>query len=114
MACPPATFRPGDMPADVVSPKNAGIATCVGTSGDKSAGMSRDSRFRPPLHALAKKSMLNCRLRASVCCLARVGSQLGDARDRRVVVQAAVDKATADHGAGTALAAAAVDVNDSA
>ena len=75
------------------------------------------------------KSTYICRRRAARsrsnrCCdgdsghgvdgLAGAGSQLGNASDSGVIVEAVVDEETADHGRGTALAAPAVDVNDSA
>src|SRR5215203_4171910 len=58
--------------------------------------------------------MLRRRLRTRFAGLARARPQLGDARDCGVVIQSAVNEKASHHGAGSALAAPAVEVNDSA
>src|SRR3954454_17459452 len=58
--------------------------------------------------------MLRRRFRAHFSCLARAPAQLGDARDRGVRIHAAVDEKASHHSAGSALAAPAEEVNDSA
>src|SRR5829696_7032820 len=58
--------------------------------------------------------MLRRRLRTRFAGLARARPQLGDARDRGVIIQSAVNEKASHHGAGSALASPAVEVNDSA
>jgi hypothetical protein len=58
--------------------------------------------------------MLGRGLRTRVRSLPGAGSQLGDARDGGVIVEAVIDQKTADHGRRATLVAPAVDVNDSA
>jgi len=58
--------------------------------------------------------MLRRGLRTRFGGLACSGPQLGDARDRGVVVQALIDEKAAHHSAGPALTTPTVKVNDSA